>query len=62
MMIWTRLLNRGKGKNLWINYLMFAKCSNEQTGYIYLNVQFCELSCARSQGFVVLHDVYFDAK
>ena len=42
-MIWTTLPNWGKGKNLCINYLMLAKCSNE---YISLNGQFCELSCA----------------
>jgi hypothetical protein len=39
-MIWMTLLNEDKGKNLWINYLMLAKFSNEQSGYIYLNWKF----------------------
>ena len=56
-----------------MNYLMLAKCSNEEIGNISLNGQFCELSCAGFnltqyllanvsarddlQGFAVLHDV-----
>jgi hypothetical protein len=46
MMIWMRLPNRGKSKNLWINHLILTKCSNKKIGNISLNGQFCELSCA----------------